>query len=542
MTGVGDDSRDRSAAKPWLAVGFLLAIGATLALVLTDDLRWIRLAVVAALWAALIGALMAAKYRKQAVLNEKSVAKAQKIYELELQKEISARREHELEVEAETRQRVEAERSEELEALREELRSLRDNLQNLFGGEVLWERVALTAQSTRMRKIGDDQRLVTAGEVAGGRPAITVGVDPADALDSPTELIGRIRDLDVEPEAEEADEPVVARAEQPRRREPGTPRTRFVPRPSRPAEDDGPAKRPADPPTRRVQPRPGAAMARASEAANRARAEMSRPQQRPVARPNGTSPAAYSPHRSPEAESPGTDAERSRPAISPVEGRVARSLDPEGPPPARRTRPAVEEAPTRTQRPVEARTAVTPPVGGRQGQPKPQQESPDTAGTEIRRPVKPVRRAPAEPGRPVESPVEATVAERPNRPVPAAPEPSPTLPPEAGEVPRSGGRRRRAEPEEATSSSGGGRRHRAGDDEPAWMSSVPSGGSRRSRSAPEPDATDSAQSGGRRRAAESVEASDEPAGSHAEGRSVSELLAAYGAGGSTPRRRRRAAD
>ncbi|MGI5994038.1 MAG: DUF6779 domain-containing protein, partial [Saccharomonospora viridis] len=105
MTGVGDDSQDRSASKPWLAVGFLLAIGATLALVLTDDLRWIRLAVVAALWAALIGALMAAKYRKQAALSEKSAVKAQRIYELELQKEIAARREHELEVEAETRQR-----------------------------------------------------------------------------------------------------------------------------------------------------------------------------------------------------------------------------------------------------------------------------------------------------------------------------------------------------------------------------------------------------------------------------------------------------
>ena len=55
MTGVGDDSRGRLTGRPFLVVGFILAIGATLALVLSNDLRYLRLAIVAALWAALIG-------------------------------------------------------------------------------------------------------------------------------------------------------------------------------------------------------------------------------------------------------------------------------------------------------------------------------------------------------------------------------------------------------------------------------------------------------------------------------------------------------
>ncbi|WP_332253300.1 DUF6779 domain-containing protein, partial [Saccharomonospora saliphila] len=200
MTGVGDDSRGRATGRPWLAVGFLLAIGATLALVLTDDLRWIRLAVVAALWAALIGALMAVKYRRAAATSEKSAAKAQQIYELELQKEIAARREFELETEAEARRRAEAESREELDALRGELSALRENLQTLFGGEVLWERVALTAQSTRMRSFGEEPRLVPAGDAAEDRPAITVGSDgaEAEAFDRPTELISRAADADAE--------------------------------------------------------------------------------------------------------------------------------------------------------------------------------------------------------------------------------------------------------------------------------------------------------------------------------------------------------
>ncbi|WP_034237449.1 DUF6779 domain-containing protein, partial [Saccharomonospora iraqiensis] len=205
MTGVGDDAHDRSSGRPWLTVGFLLAIGATLALVLTDDLRWVRLAVVAALWAALIGTLVAVKNRRAAAASEKSAEKAQRIYELELEKEVAARREFEREVEAEARQRevearqrAEAASQAELEALRTELSTLRESLQTLLGGEVLWERVALTAQSTRMRSFGEEPVLVAAGEAGESRPAaITIGPD-AEAADRPTELISRVAGPDAE--------------------------------------------------------------------------------------------------------------------------------------------------------------------------------------------------------------------------------------------------------------------------------------------------------------------------------------------------------
>ncbi|EHK87362.1 hypothetical protein SZMC14600_10853 [Saccharomonospora azurea SZMC 14600] len=176
----------------------------------------------------------------------------------------------------------------------------------------------------------------------------------------------------------------------------------------------------------------------------------------------------------------------------------------------------MDDAPTRTQRAVEARTAVTPPV--RPG-------AAEKAGTGYRNPVSPVNpveppRRPAEP-EPVEAGAEATVAERVELPAPVQPEPNPTLPPEVRETRPSGGRRRRPEPEpEAAPTSGGGRRRRDDDEKPAWLDSAASG-SRHSHAA---------------------ESEEEPAGSHAEGRSVSELLAAYGASGTRPRRRRRAED
>ena len=160
MTGVGDDSRGRLLGRPWLVVGFVLAIGATLALVLSDDLRYLRLGIVAALWAALIGAFLAVKYRKSAAQSEDAVAEAQAVYELELEREIAARREYELEMEAEKSSVADSKGREELEALRAEVSALRDSLQSLFGGEVLLERVALTAQATRMRKLSDENRMI----------------------------------------------------------------------------------------------------------------------------------------------------------------------------------------------------------------------------------------------------------------------------------------------------------------------------------------------------------------------------------------------
>ncbi|WP_410615678.1 DUF6779 domain-containing protein [Amycolatopsis sp. lyj-109] len=195
MTGVGDDSRGRLLGRPWLVVGFVLAIGATLALVLSDDLRYLRLGIVAALWAALIGAFLAVKYRKSAAQSEDAVAEAQAVYELELEREIAARREYELEMEAENRTAADSKGREELEALRAEVSALRDSLQSLFGGEVLLERVALTAQATRMRKLSDENRMIPdsapkkkpAQLMAGRKPVVEGG-------ERPTELIDRVLD------------------------------------------------------------------------------------------------------------------------------------------------------------------------------------------------------------------------------------------------------------------------------------------------------------------------------------------------------------
>lgn len=153
-----------------LGMTVVLALVAAATLVLSDDMRWIRLGAVAALWAALSGAFVAVRSRARAGDAGQRAADLQRIYELELEREVAARREHELQVETRLRSKVEEESRDDIAALREELRSLRATLEGLLGGQVLVERYALHAESTRMRSLPDASSPVP-GTPAKGLPA-----------------------------------------------------------------------------------------------------------------------------------------------------------------------------------------------------------------------------------------------------------------------------------------------------------------------------------------------------------------------------------
>ncbi len=183
-----DPDRGNNTGRLLFAAVLVFAVLATLALVFADSTKWLKLAVIAALWAAFFGAMLGVKYRHQAADRESAVADLQSVYELELEREVAARREYELEVEAETRRRIaedsQDESREDLAALRAELHALRENLDRLTGGEVLVERIALRAQSTRMRTIGGPNmnvRAIAADENI--RRSITAG--PARQMPQP---------------------------------------------------------------------------------------------------------------------------------------------------------------------------------------------------------------------------------------------------------------------------------------------------------------------------------------------------------------------
>lgn len=268
----GDESRT---ARLLMVAVLALAVIATAVLVLTDSARWLRLGVLAALWAALLGVFLATRFRKAMHEREAEVADVRSTYELELEREVAARREYELEVEAAARKRVAEANREDLAELRAELRVLRESLERLTGGEVLVERFALQAQSTRMRSLSDGQRRVVPAADASGRMrrGITAGqqhVDPAatemiSRSDQPAPVTpirrepqrhpaGRPREgTDQTPVAERSTRvtrPVQPPPQQPSRRQAADTQTQTQAWPA-PAADRQPPRRPAQQPQRR---------------------------------------------------------------------------------------------------------------------------------------------------------------------------------------------------------------------------------------------------------------------------------------------------
>ena len=439
------DSSDKPGAGP--SSGRVLLVGAvafaavaTGLLVLSDEQKWLRLGIVAALWAALVGAFLAAKYRRQFAEQRDAVADRQAIYELELEREIAARREYELEVVAEAKRQAEAESRDDITALRGELQTLRQTLESLLGGEFLVERYALRAESTRMRSLPEDRSL--ARNDLKRLPPAQSREDPIPMIvrEAETDMIERIREVHHKP-----------RTVQPQRQE-----TRQEPRadtrpPSlpwraeRPARTEWPTPEPVKPLKRAEPVQPARMVEHPAEMSDRwfmpdgiGDGAPPQPQRRPSPEPADGGHRSH--HVEPGPSMPfGTTAEQT--------SWLAQYNKPQA------NMPQAAE-PTYTSRAYVSSARLDPP------------------------------NAP-----------EQTLTDRPSR-----------RSAEYTGSHASTGRRHRAEPEEVPEE-GGGRRRRA-EGQPSWQETV---------------------------------GQDTASGSHAAGRSVSELLANHG-GDSSPRRRRRRED
>jgi hypothetical protein len=121
-------------------------------LVFSGNIQYTRVGMVAALWAAAVGALAMTKYRRESQVAGAKLRDLKTVYELQLEREVATRREFELGVEARVRRdmRVEAD---ELAGLRAELNALRANLERLFDGELPVDRPALRADTARAAEL-----------------------------------------------------------------------------------------------------------------------------------------------------------------------------------------------------------------------------------------------------------------------------------------------------------------------------------------------------------------------------------------------------
>src|SRR6185437_15712467 len=155
MTDLSRGTRARRGARRpgWLLLTVLLvlAIGASSALVFTSRVELLKLAVILALWAAVVAAFVSVIYRRQSDIDQAKVRDLKLVYDLQLDREISARREYELTVESQLRRELaselRAQAADDVAALRAELASLRTSLEILFDTDLEHRRALEKSQT-----------------------------------------------------------------------------------------------------------------------------------------------------------------------------------------------------------------------------------------------------------------------------------------------------------------------------------------------------------------------------------------------------------
>lgn len=144
MTDVSRGARTRRGGRGpgWVLLTSLLvlAILASSTLVFTNRVELLRLAVILSLWAAVVAAFVTVIYRRQSELDQARARDMKFVYDLQLDREISARREYELSVESHLRRtlsrEIRAEAADEMAGLRAELAALRSQLEVMLGTDL----------------------------------------------------------------------------------------------------------------------------------------------------------------------------------------------------------------------------------------------------------------------------------------------------------------------------------------------------------------------------------------------------------------------
>lgn len=191
---------DRGIAGIALAVLLVLALIATVVMIFSDNAVWMRIGTLAALWAAFIGVFLVARYRRQATSEAARVRDLHTVYELQLEREISARREHELVVEKDLRDSIRVETSDSIHALRQEIAALREQLGQL-GVSLPEDRFAVSGHTTA-GELGAASALQSVpSERVAPRRRSAESTDPAGSPESSASDAGLVGTVGSDPSA-----------------------------------------------------------------------------------------------------------------------------------------------------------------------------------------------------------------------------------------------------------------------------------------------------------------------------------------------------
>jgi len=171
-----------------LVAAVAIALASTAVVVLSDDTETLRLAVVGALWAFVLAASAAPRRRppEPPAADPGAAGELRRTYEIELEKEVAARREYELQLEVYLRRELERGLAEDVAGLREDVGQLRGELIDRLDGELRMERIQTTRLiSGSLRALREEARRVGIGmplppELAGDRPPDPISRGPGN--------------------------------------------------------------------------------------------------------------------------------------------------------------------------------------------------------------------------------------------------------------------------------------------------------------------------------------------------------------------------
>lgn len=186
MSGSDEHPLPRGSRRILMVSTAVMAAAAAAVLALgTHDARLLRLGLVAALWAALLGAFDTARARREISSGAEHVDQLRTAYQRELEREVAARREHTLTAERERREQAELSQRREIVELHTELAAMRASLERLLDGDALLERVTLRAEATRLlplpahpRTFDDSRARAAAATTAVAAPSTRSPISP----------------------------------------------------------------------------------------------------------------------------------------------------------------------------------------------------------------------------------------------------------------------------------------------------------------------------------------------------------------------------
>jgi hypothetical protein len=176
-----------------LVAAVAIALASTAVVVLSDDPQTLRLAVVGALWAFILAAFAAPRRREpDAPAGDPGAAlELRRTYEIELEKEVAARREYELQLEVYLRRELERGLAEDVAALRDEISRMRGEMIDRLDGELQMERIETTRLiGGSLRALREEARRLGIGlpvppELAADYPPAPVRSGPGGRAEEP---------------------------------------------------------------------------------------------------------------------------------------------------------------------------------------------------------------------------------------------------------------------------------------------------------------------------------------------------------------------